>query len=104
MTTTVTYEQAAEIVYEASVATWDPSYGTLIIDDRVIIEDDDVYVFIVGARENLIDMNPEYLTAGDSNAVVDKTDGTLMWIPWHFIQDERPDLVERQNPNPVYFH
>ncbi|MCL2455845.1 MAG: hypothetical protein FWD18_11190 [Micrococcales bacterium] len=100
----ITYEQAAEIVYSEGVSGWEPSWGTFILDDRSIMEDDEVFVFIVGAREMLVDMNPDFMTVGGGNGVVSKADGTLRWIPWVFIEEERPDLTQRPNPRPTYFH
>ncbi|MCL2455408.1 MAG: hypothetical protein FWD18_08975 [Micrococcales bacterium] len=100
----VTYDQAAEIAYGAGLDGWDSSLGTFLLDDRDIIEDDEVFVFVVGSREHLIDRNPRFFMAGGGSGVVSKTDGTIEWIPWHFLQEMRPGLVERPNPSPVYFH
>lgn len=99
-----TYEQAAKAVYDASIKEWEPSWGTFLLDDRDIIEDDEVFVFIVGAREMLIDMNPDFTTVGGGNGVVSKIDGTLTRVPWIFVEEEHPNLVQYKNPHPIYFH
>ena len=100
---TITYERAAAIVYNEASSEWDPSWGTFVLDDRDVVEDEEVFVFVVGSREMLVDMNPDFLMAGDRNGVVSKADGSLTWVPWLFVQEEHPNLVERPNPNPRYF-
>jgi hypothetical protein len=99
----ITYEEAADIVYRARAGDWDPQRGTFILDDRTIIEDDEVYVFISGAREMIVDRNPAFLTVGGGNGVVSKKDGNLTWIPWVILMDARPSLKQHKNPNPRYF-
>ena len=49
----VTYEQAREIVREGLEPGW--PHGAFCLDDREIGENDEFYVFKVGAREYLID-------------------------------------------------
>jgi hypothetical protein len=98
-----TYDDAAALVYQTSLAAWDPEWGTFILDDRGIIEDELVWVFVGGAREDIVDQNPQFRSAGGGSAVVSKLDGTLEWQAWLQITDAHPALTERPNPHPIYF-
>jgi 5-formaminoimidazole-4-carboxamide-1-beta-D-ribofuranosyl 5'-monophosphate synthetase len=59
---TVSYEEAREIVR----AHFEPGWidGTFCLDDRSITENDEFYVFEVGAREYLVDGDFDYAIAG----------------------------------------
>lgn len=94
----VNYEQAVEIVRNATQPGW--SYGTYCLDDRKICETDTYFVFAVGAREDIIDRNPAFITAGGRVPVVYKADGQLGWLP-EIVVGPNPDVRCRPNPNPT---
>jgi hypothetical protein len=91
----VTYEQARESVRAKFEPDWEP--GTFCLDDRNIVENDEFWVFAVGAREFLIDDDFDYAIAGGV-PVVYKADGNI---------DSRPsaevatDSTIRSTPNPT---
>jgi len=94
---TVTYEQAREIVRNRFEPGWID--GTFCLDDRLIVENDDFYVFSIGAREFIIDGDFDYMIAGGVPLVF-KSDGRI---------DSRasvdvamdPSIRRRPNPNPT---
>jgi hypothetical protein len=53
-----------------------PGRGTFCLDDRKIVENDEFYVFAIGAREFLIDGDESYEDIG-SVSVVCKEDGRV---------------------------
>jgi hypothetical protein len=95
----ITYAQALELARQAAEPEW--NLGTFCLDDREITEDDEVYVFTVGARELLVDGDEEYVTWGGAMPVVSKVDGTVEWQPWVVLMNSRPDLRSYPNPNPT---
>jgi hypothetical protein len=74
----VTYEQAREIVRQAAEPGW--TLGTSCLVDRMIVENDTMYAFTVGAREWIVDGDEDYLVEG-AMPVVFKDDGRLAWVP-----------------------
>lgn len=70
----VSYQEAAEIIRARFEPGW--SHGTFCLDDRKIVENDEFYVFSVGAREDLVDGNADYAIAGGV-PVVYKSDGRI---------------------------
>ncbi|MFE3794480.1 hypothetical protein [Nocardia tengchongensis] len=95
-----TYEQAYEIVcehYRSIREQW--THGTFCIDDREIIENDEIFVFKVGARQWLIDRDRNYLVFGASAKVVYKADGRFALLPGVVVGPDRT-LRSRPNPNP----
>jgi hypothetical protein len=93
------YEQARELARQAAEPGW--AVGTFCLDDRHITEDDEVYVFTVGARELLVDGDEDFLMYGNSLPVVSKKDGSVEWQPWVVLMGTRPRLVTRENPHPT---
>jgi len=93
----VTYEQAREIARQALEPGW--QYGTFCLDDRKIAENDQLYVFDVGARECLVDGDMSFLVAGGV-PVVYKADGRLEWLPSVVVGPD-PTIRVRPNPNPT---
>jgi hypothetical protein len=83
---TVTYEQAREIVRERFAAGW--TNGTFCLDDRQVVENEDFYVFNVGAREYIVDDDFSYATAGGV-PVVFKKDGRI---------ESRPSVLVATDP------
>jgi hypothetical protein len=93
----VTYEQAREIVRQAAEASW--GFGTFCLDDRLIVENDAMYAFNVGAREWIVDGDEDYLVEG-ALPVVFKADGRLAWLPSADIATD-DSLQDRPNPAPT---
>jgi hypothetical protein len=93
----VTYEEARDIVVREVGPTW--QLGTFCLDDRQIVENDEVYVFSVGAREYLVDGDINYAVPGGV-PVVYKADGRLEWRP-SFMTATDDSLRTRENPNPT---
>lgn len=91
---TVSYEQARETVRRATEPGW--TLGTYCLDDRRIVENDEIYVFQVGAREYLLDGDRSYATAGGV-PVVRKADGELQWLPSPMVG---MDTTITARPNP----
>ena len=95
----LSYEEAREIVLREVAPNW--GLGTFCLDDREITEDDEVYVFTVGAREYIVDGDESYLTVGGALPVVHKADGKLESMPWAALLQVRPNLRTQPNPNPT---
>ncbi|WP_458690877.1 hypothetical protein [Nocardia tengchongensis] len=93
----ITHEQAYEIGYRTLQPTW--THGTFCIDDRKIVETDDYYLLVVGAREWLIDRDDSFLTFGNRATVVYKRTGELGKLMPVTVNDD-PTLRRRENPNP----
>lgn len=93
----ISYEAARELVREASEPGW--SVGTYCLDDRTIVENDTMYVFLVGAREHLVDGDRAYAIAG-AVPVVYKADGRLAWLPSPMVGMDTT-LERRPNPSPT---
>ncbi|MGA3489986.1 hypothetical protein ACK8GG_18485 [Micromonosporaceae bacterium DT55] len=94
---TVTYEEAREIVRQATEPDW--PFGTYCLDDRQITENDQRYVFEVGAREYLIDDDISFAVAGAVPTVV-KASGALEWLPSVTVAMDR-SFRNRPNPAPT---
>lgn len=93
----VSYEEAREIVRDRFEPGW--THGTFCLDDRYITENDEFYVFSIGAREHLVDGDINYAVPG-AVTIVYKSDGRI---------DSRasvdvamdPTVHGRPNPNPT---
>jgi hypothetical protein len=94
----ITYDEARDLVAREVGSTWET--GTFCLDDREIVENDEMYVFNVGAREYLVDGDINYAMAG-SVPIVHKEDGRLEWLPSSMTGTD-PSLVVRTNPNPTF--
>lgn len=70
----VSYEQARDIIRHHFEPNW--THGTFCLDDRKIVENDEFYVFAVGAREFLVDGDESYEAIGGVS-VVYKEDGRV---------------------------
>jgi hypothetical protein len=93
----VSYEQARDIVRRATEPDWD--FGTYCLDDRVIVENDSIYAFVIGAREWIVDGHGDYRTYGGL-PVVAKADGVLSWLASVEIAADA-SLTRRPNPDPT---
>lgn len=93
----ISYEQAREIVRARFEPGW--NFGTFCLDDRNIVENDEFWVFAIGAREHLIDKDKEYAIAGGVT-VVYKEDGRISSLPSPEIAMD-PTIRSRPNPNPT---
>lgn len=93
----VTYEEARERVRARFEPGW--THGTFCLDDRVITETDEFYVFAVGAREWLVDQDKEYEAVGGVT-VVSKSDGAVGSRPSAMIAAD-PTLRGEENPAPT---
>ena len=92
-----TYEQARELVRHHFQPGW--THGTFCLDDRTIVENDDFYVFEVGAREFLVDGDESYEAIGGV-PIVYKQDGSIGSLPSVAIAMD--DSIRREtNPNPT---
>jgi hypothetical protein len=94
----VTYEQAREIVLRNYEGRW--THGTFCLDDRRIVENDDFYVFNVGAREYLVDGDISYAIAGGV-PVVYKKDGRFGSLASVTVATD-PTIRETENPDPTF--
>lgn len=92
----VTYEQARDIVRDRFEPGW--PHGTFCLDDRVIRENDEFYVFTIGAREYIIDGDMDYAIAGGV-PVVYKADGHIESRPSVAVATD-PTIQDRPNPTP----
>jgi hypothetical protein len=93
----VTYEQALAAVREEYEPGWDE--GTFCIDDRMIRENDEFWVFLVGAREFLVDGDEDYELDGGL-PIVRKSDGSVDMLA--SVEIAMDDTVrQRPNPNPT---
>ncbi|MER8119179.1 hypothetical protein [Streptomyces sp. NPDC094031] len=95
---TITYEQARDRVRAELEPTW--STGTFTIDDRTIVDNDDLYVFEVGAREFLKDGDPAFEMVGGVT-VVYKEDGRVGSLPSVQVALD-PSIQRRPNPEPLF--
>lgn len=93
----ITYEQAREIVRARFEPGW--ARGTFCLDDRYITENDEFYIFEVGAREYLVDGDVEYAVIGGV-PVVCKADGHIESRASVTVAMD-PTITERPNPNPT---
>jgi hypothetical protein len=93
----VTYEEARDIVRDSLAPNW--THGTFCIDDRTITENDELYVFVVGAREFIVDGDRSYAIIGGL-PVVYKEDGRMASLPSVAVATD-PTLRDRPNPDPT---
>jgi hypothetical protein len=93
----VSYEEAREIIRSRFEPGW--THGTFCLDDRYITENDEFYVFSVGAREYLVDGDLEYAIAGGV-PVVFKSDGHVESRASVTVAMD-PTITGRPNPNPT---
>jgi hypothetical protein len=94
----ITYEEAVRIVLEHSTPGW--TIGTFHLDDRKIVETDEVYVFNVGAREYLVDGDMSFAIAGGV-PVVYKATGEFGSRSSVVVATD-PAMRVRENPNPIF--
>ncbi|WP_433562086.1 hypothetical protein ACQP1O_31865 [Nocardia sp. CA-151230] len=95
---TTTYEQAFETIIGHFRPKW--VHGTFYVDDKEIVETDEVYVFKVGAREWLVDGDLSFAIAGGI-PVVYKESGQLGSLPSVAVATD-PSVRMRPNPSPVF--
>ncbi|MFG2091386.1 MULTISPECIES: hypothetical protein [unclassified Spirillospora] len=93
----VTYEQAREIVRQHFEPGW--TNGTFCLDDRMIVENDEFYVFNIDAREFIVDGDVSFATAGGVS-IVFKEDGRVESRPSVMIATD-PSIQSRTNPSPT---
>lgn len=94
---TISYEDARERVREHLEPGW--NHGTFCLDDREIRENDEFYVFNVGAREYLVGGDKSYALYGGVT-VVFKEDGRVGSLPSPEVAMD-PTIRSRPNPNPT---
>ena len=94
----VTYEQARDIVRQELQPDW--TRGTFCVDDRAIFENDEMYVFNVGAREWFVDGDPAFRIRAGVLPVVYKEDGRLERLPSVTLAMD-DSIQERPNPSPT---
>lgn len=80
MPTAVTFEQARTIVEEALRAEWSPELGELYVAPYGF-EDARAWQVVAGARESLVDDDPEYDLLDWPLLLVDKATGQLERLP-----------------------
>jgi hypothetical protein len=93
----VTHEEARELVRAKFEPGW--TFGTFCLDDRYIVENDEFYVFSVGAREDLVDGDESYAVAGGVT-IVYKEDGRISALPSVQVATD-PTVQGRPNPSPT---
>ncbi|GEM_PF-1560897 len=96
----VSYEQARGLVRDTLPPTWRD--GTFCLDDRQIVEDDELYVFRVGPRELLVDGDLSYARFGGAVACVVKADARLVWVPEVRLIARGDSLRIGPNPSPTF--
>lgn len=89
------FDQAVELVRRDLGPRW--RHGTFCIDDREIVETDDYFVVVVGAREFLVDGDREFAVIGGVT-VVYKDDGKVGSLPSAAVATD-PGVRSRPNPN-----
>lgn len=95
---TITYEKARALVQETLQPQW--TEGTFCLDDRNIVETDTMYVFHVGARENLVDGDLSFAVPGGVT-VVYKEDGRVASLPSVEVATD-PTVRMQPNPHPTF--
>ncbi|MGW4632144.1 DUF7691 family protein [Nocardia sp. NPDC004415] len=98
---TVSHDEAREIVRARFEPNRPDDFGTFCIDDREITENDELYVFRIGAWEFLIEDDISYAIIPGAVPAVYKRGGrviSLPHIPW-----DQPVTVSRPNPSPALF-
>ena len=99
MTSDSSYVEARESLRAELADEWND--GTFCLDDRVIVQNDDLFVFKVGPRELLVDGDLRYARFGGAVPAVHKRDGRLMWIPEVRLLEMAPSLRTQRNPTPT---
>jgi hypothetical protein len=94
----ISYEDALHVVLEHFAPRW--THGTFYLEDKEIVETNDVYVFNVGAREWLVDGDISFAVAGGV-PVVYKESGELGSLPSVAVATD-PTVRTRENPNPSF--
>lgn len=92
---TTTYEDARSKVIAELKPDW--TNGTFCLDDRQIVENDELFVFNVGAREFIVDGDASFAVVGGVT-VVYKADGRVASLP---SVDVAMDPTMRTRPNPA---
>lgn len=92
------YAEAREIVRRKAGADW--SVGTFCLDDREILDNDELYVFRIGAWEHLVGGDRTYAVAGGV-PVVYKADGRFDWLPSAAVAMDRT-IRSTPNPEPTF--
>lgn len=95
--TGVTYEEARESIRRKFEPKW--NHGTFCLDDRYIVENDEFWVFAVGAREFLVDDDHSYAIIG-GGPVVFKEDGRVGSRASVAVAMD-PTIRSRPNPSPT---
>ncbi|MFB8406784.1 hypothetical protein [Streptomyces sp. NPDC055912] len=95
---TITYDQARDRVHAEVGPTW--NRGTFCIDDRTIVENEEMYVFEVGAREFLKEQDHSFEILGPVT-VVYKADGRVAALPSVQVAAD-PSITRRSNPSPTF--
>ena len=93
----VSYEQAREIVRAHFEPGW--THGTFCLDDRMIVANDEFYVFNVAAREYVVDGDDSFATEGGM-PIVFKEDGRVESLPSVMVATDT-SVRSRPNPNPT---
>ncbi|WP_344954332.1 hypothetical protein [Actinomadura miaoliensis] len=98
----MTYEEAQEVVRERFERGW--AHGTFCLDDRVIVENEEFYVFSIGAREFIIDGDDSYAIVGGV-PIAYKKGGQIGSRPSVGIATDpsirsRPDLIRLYSSDP----
>lgn len=75
----ITYEQARDLVRQLFEPDW--TDGTFHLDDRTVLENDELYVFRIGPRELLVDGDLSYARYGGAVPAVVKATENVVLIP-----------------------
>ncbi|MDX3697822.1 hypothetical protein PV726_48240 [Streptomyces europaeiscabiei] len=94
---TLSYEDARAKAISATKPDW--TNGTFYVDDRQIAENDEMYVFNIGAREFLVDGDASFALVGGVT-VVYKADGRVASLPSVEVAMD-PSIRTRPNPEPT---
>ncbi len=94
---TLSYTEARARVIDATKPGWDN--GTFCLDDREITENDDMFVFNVGAREFLVGNDASFAVVGGV-WVVYKSDGRVATVPSVEVAMDQ-SIRTRPNPEPT---
>ncbi|MFE2639513.1 hypothetical protein ACFXKF_32925 [Streptomyces scopuliridis] len=95
---TVSYEQARDLVRKTLESDW--TNGTFCLDDRQIVENDELFVFEVGALEHIEGGDASFAVPGGVT-VVYKEDGRIDSLPSLTVATD-PTIHIQQNPNPTF--
>ncbi|WP_432156061.1 hypothetical protein [Streptomyces sp. bgisy153] len=94
---TLSYEDARARVIAKVQPGWDN--GTFCLDDRQIVENDEMFIFNVGAREFLVDGDASFAVVGGV-WVVYKADGRVASVPSVDVAMD-PSVTTRENTAPT---